>query len=144
MIEWLRRKVEKALGGLLLMSEGKDPDAIARCSVCAGTPAVQVSGTYYLCGPCVLERIEPSLGQQSSQDSASQIPSARGDFAGSGPPNGPSMKWVSVDRPTWYAEFPMYWECARGHLHVFRLMAWICERRSLTGNKRQPVSRDGN
>lgn len=40
------------------------------------------------------------------------------------------MKWVSVDEPTWYANFPMYWECADGHLHIFKLMAWICERRS--------------
>lgn len=31
---------------------------------------------------------QPSLGQQP-QGSASQIPSARGDIAGSGPPNGP-------------------------------------------------------
>lgn len=32
MIEWLRRKFEKALGDLLLMSEGKDPDK------CKGPP----------------------------------------------------------------------------------------------------------
>lgn len=28
------------------------------CSVCGGLPAVNVDGTYWLCGPCVLEKIE--------------------------------------------------------------------------------------
>jgi len=36
------------------------------CSVCGSLPAVQVHGTYWLCGPCVLERIEPQ--QTTTQD----------------------------------------------------------------------------
>lgn len=30
------------------------------CSVCGDVPCVNVEGTYWLCGPCVLERISAS------------------------------------------------------------------------------------
>jgi hypothetical protein len=26
------------------------------CSICGGTPAVNVEGTYWMCGPCVNEK----------------------------------------------------------------------------------------
>ncbi len=31
------------------------------CSICGGRPAVNVEGTYWLCGPCVNEKLERDL-----------------------------------------------------------------------------------
>lgn len=55
---------------LLRIHENRPVESKAPCSVCARTPAVQVTGTYYLCGPCVLERLEPNAPSDSTHERA--------------------------------------------------------------------------
>jgi len=48
---WLQRDAAKKLEEKLIDDTGYG------CSVCRGRPVVNVSGTYWLCGPCVAERL---------------------------------------------------------------------------------------
>lgn len=62
--EALRQRFERACGRISqLESTQVEPGALLAqdtgggCSVCGSLPVVNVEGTYWLCGPCVLERL---------------------------------------------------------------------------------------